>query len=59
MTAQWTVTGAGAVLIAPNKKGPKVKYITVGKVIDNGISDGNNMGAAMATSSYRYNIFLF
>ena len=51
MTAQWTVTGAGAVLIAPNKKGPKVKYITVGKVIDKGISDGNNMGAAMAPAA--------
>ena len=51
MTAQWTVTGAGAVLIAPNKKGPKVKYITVGKVIDKCISDGNNMGAAMAPAA--------
>ena len=28
MTAQWTVTGAGSVLIAPNKEGPKVKYVT-------------------------------
>ncbi|MGL5313708.1 MAG: stage V sporulation protein AD [Peptostreptococcaceae bacterium] len=51
MTAQWTVTGAGSVLIAPNGVGPKVKYITVGKVIDKGIVDGNNMGAAMAPAA--------
>ena len=51
MTAQWTVTGAGSVLIAPNKEGPKVKYVTVGKVIDEGIDDGNNMGPAMAPAA--------
>ncbi|MEG1310849.1 MAG: stage V sporulation protein AD [Romboutsia sp.] len=51
MTAQWTVTGAGSVLIAPNGNGPKIKYITVGKVIDEGIDDGNNMGAAMAPAA--------
>lgn len=51
MTAQWTVTGAGSVLIAPNGVGPKVKYVTVGKVIDKGINDGNNMGAAMAPAA--------
>ena len=51
MTAQWTVTGAGSVLIAPNEQGPKIRYITVGKVIDEGINDGNNMGAAMAPAA--------
>lgn len=51
MTAQWTVTGAGSVLIAPEGDGPKVKYVTVGKVIDKGINDGNNMGAAMAPAA--------
>lgn len=51
MTSQWTVTGAGSVLIAPNGEGPKVKYITTGKVIDKGIDDGNNMGAAMAPAA--------
>ena len=63
MTAQWTVTGAGSVLIAPNKEGPKVKYVTVGKVIDEGIDDGNNMGPAMAPAAvdtiYSYFILLF
>ncbi|MGL5346332.1 MAG: stage V sporulation protein AD [Peptostreptococcaceae bacterium] len=51
MTAQWTVTGAGSVVIASKGEGPKVKYITVGKVIDKGINDGNNMGAAMAPAA--------
>lgn len=51
MTAQWTVTGAGSVLIAPNGNGPKIKYVTIGKVIDKGIDDGNNMGAAMAPAA--------
>ena len=48
MTAQWTVTGAGSALISSSGEGPKVKYITIGKVVDKGIDDGNNMGAAMA-----------
>lgn len=51
MTAQWTVTGAGSALIAPNAEGPKIKYVTVGKVVDKGIDDANNMGAAMAPAA--------
>lgn len=51
MTAQWTVTGAGSALISSSGEGPKVKYITIGKVVDKGIEDGNNMGAAMAPSA--------
>ena len=51
MTAQWTVTGAGSVLISPKGQGPKVTYVTIGKVIDKGIDDGNNMGAAMAPAA--------
>lgn len=43
MTAQWTVTGAGSALISSSGEGPKVKYITIGKVVDKGIEDGNNM----------------
>ncbi|WP_455539989.1 stage V sporulation protein AD [Terrisporobacter sp.] len=52
MTAQWTVTGAGSVLLTKEGKGPKIKYIIPGKVIDKGISDGNNMGAAMAPAAF-------
>lgn len=51
MTAQWTVTGAGSVFISSSGNGPKIKYITIGKVVDKGIEDGNNMGAAMAPAA--------
>lgn len=51
MTAQWTVTGAGCSLLSNKGEGPRVKYITIGKVIDKGISDANNMGAAMAPAA--------
>ena len=51
-TAQWTVTGAGAVLLGPEGKGPKISSCTIGTVTDLGIKDANNMGAAMAPSAY-------
>ena len=47
-TSQWTVTGAGAAIIAKEGKGPYITNITTGKIVDMGISDANNMGAAMA-----------
>ena len=52
-TAQWTATAAGAlVLAAEGKTGPAVTCVTIGKVVDKGIKDANNMGAAMAPSAY-------
>lgn len=50
-TAQWTVTGAGAAIVASEGEGPAVTCATVGKVIDMGISDPFNMGAAMAPAA--------
>ena len=50
-TAQWTVTGAGGTVLSTEKEGLKVTYATVGKIIDAGISDLNNMGAAMAPAA--------
>jgi stage V sporulation protein AD len=50
-TAQWTVTGAGAALLAPFGDGPKVTSATIGRVVDMGISDPFNMGAAMAPAA--------
>ena len=47
-TAQWTVTGAGTVLLGPNGKPPYVRGFTTGKIVDLRITDANNMGAAMA-----------
>lgn len=46
--AQWTVTGAGACMISKKGVGPKITCSTVGRVIDYGVTDANNMGAAMA-----------
>lgn len=51
LTAQWTVTGSGAALLAEKGEGPKITYVTTGKVIDYGIVDVNNMGAAMAPAA--------
>lgn len=51
-TAQWTVTGAGAVLISAEGNGPTVRSCTVGTVTELGITDANNMGAAMAPAAY-------
>jgi stage V sporulation protein AD len=50
-TAQWTVTGAGAFLLSNDMKPPYITHITTGKVIDYGITDTNNMGAAMAPAA--------
>ena len=46
--SQWTVTGAGACLIAAEGDGIKIVNGTMGKVVDFGVTDVNNMGAAMA-----------
>ena len=50
-TAQWTVTGAGAVLLCTSGKGPRIESATIGTVTDLGITDANNMGAAMAPAA--------
>ena len=46
--AQWTVTGAGGCVIADVKDGVKISSATMGRVCDYGVTDVNNMGAAMA-----------
>ena len=47
--SQWTVTGAGAAVIAENRENtPHIEKIIIGSVRDLGITDVNNMGAAMA-----------
>lgn len=54
-SAQVTVTGSGAALIVPNIsdiKAPIIKYVTPGKIVDMGIKDISNMGAAMAPAAF-------
>ena len=50
-SAQWTVTGSGAAIVGKNGDGPFITSITTGKIVDMGIKDSNNMGAAMAPAA--------
>ena len=50
-TAQWTVTGSGAVILSQTGQGPYITNITPGKIVDMGVKDANNMGAAMAPAA--------
>ncbi|MEE1225220.1 MAG: stage V sporulation protein AD [Clostridia bacterium] len=50
-TAQWTVTGSGCAILAKTGDGPKITHITTGKIVDMGINDMTNMGAAMAPAA--------
>ena len=51
LTAQWTVTGSGAIVLSSSGNGPYITQITTGKIIDMGIKDANNMGSAMAPAA--------
>ena len=51
-TSQWTVTACGSAMLAKDGNGPKITYITTGKIVDMGIKDANNMGAAMAPAAF-------
>lgn len=50
-TAQNTVTGCGAVLLGREESDIKVENAMVGRIVDAGITDVNNMGAAMAKAA--------
>ena len=51
-TAQWTVTGSGAALVTAQESPIQITAATVGTVEDLGITDANNMGAAMAPAAF-------
>ena len=53
-SAQWTVTGSGAVILSSNSYGktcPRITCITPGKIVDMGVIDAMIMGAAMAPAA--------
>ena len=50
-SAQWTVTGAGCVILDKENGKVKIECATTGKIVDRGITDANNMGAAMAPAA--------
>ncbi|WP_087065468.1 stage V sporulation protein AD [Intestinibacillus massiliensis] len=54
-TAQWTATASGAAVIAAKPERGRVAVTggAVGQMVDLGVKDANNMGAAMAPAAYR------
>ncbi len=62
-TAQWTVTGSGAFVVSCEKEDalramkekdlfiPEICKVVAGRIVDAGINDANNMGAAMAPAA--------
>lgn len=52
-SAQWTVTGAGSAVVESEGKGVQIKSVHIGTITDYGITDANNMGAAMAPAAER------
>lgn len=50
-TSQWTITGAGSCVLSLEGQGPKITMVTFGRVVDWGVNDVNNMGAAMAPAA--------
>lgn len=54
-TAQCTTTAVGSAIVVPKDVGtigPYVTYVTPGKIVDMGINDMTNMGAAMAPAAF-------
>lgn len=50
-SATWTVTGDGSAVLSKEGKGPVITEITTGKIMDMGVTDTMNMGAAMAPAA--------
>lgn len=51
LSSTWTVTGSGAFVISKKKSDVRISGITTGKIVDYGIKDSMNMGAAMAPAA--------
>jgi len=49
--AQWTATASGCTILSEDGPGPYITHITCGRIVDLGIRDANNMGAAMAPAA--------
>ncbi|MDD6483931.1 MAG: stage V sporulation protein AD [Clostridiales bacterium] len=50
-SAQWTVTASGCAVLSKSGEGPRITQVTTGKIVDMGITDISNMGAAMAPAA--------
>lgn len=51
LCAHWTVTGSGAFLVGTEKTHVRISGVTVGKIVDYGLKDSQNMGACMAPAA--------
>jgi stage V sporulation protein AD len=51
-TAQWTATAAGCTILSAEGPGPYITHTVCGRIVDKGITDAANMGAAMAAAAY-------
>ena len=56
LSAHWTVTGSGAFVVGTDPGNVKISGITVGKIVDYGLKDSQNMGACMATAAADTNV---
>lgn len=51
LSATWTVTGSGAYVLGKKRSKARITGITTGRIVDYGIKDSMNMGAAMAPAA--------
>ena len=51
-TAQWTATAAGCCVVGAQSEGPYITHTTRGRIVDLGVTDAANMGAAMAPAAH-------
>ena len=50
-TAQWTATASGSIVVGNKAEKPYISAVTIGRILDLGVKDQANMGAAMAPSA--------
>ena len=50
-TAQWTATASGCLILGAEGDGTRITTVTCGKIVDKGVTDVNNMGAAIDRKS--------
>ena len=51
LSAQWTVTGSAAFVVGKKRSNVKISGVTVGKIVNYGLKDSQNMGACMAPAA--------
>lgn len=51
LSAHWTVTGSGAFLVGTKRSHVRITGVTIGKIVDYGLKDAQNMGACMAPAA--------